>query len=682
MASQKDKLLDSAQKSILKGQFDKAVKDYEQIIALEPKDLRHRQKLAELLVRGNRNGEALKHYEAIARSYSTDKFYLKAIAVYKQIQKLDPKNIEVSLTLAELNEKQGLLGNALAEYKVVVDYYEALSKTSEAAGVLGKMLALDPENLNVQLKLAETWFAAGNKDAAYEEFNKALLLLKGRGDTGTLDKVSHRMKVLFPGRVVGLEVLEREIKNGQAATAIPKLRETLKTNEANLQALLLLAEAYRVTNDLEQRAQSYRQIQRLFPEELCAKTGLIECAIEGHDLEKGLTLLNFYADDLLKAGSHELLEEYYKRLQELDPCDNRILEGQKHLYETTGETGKLEDVVARLALETATIVGGGSFAPASGERDFGELELPTEPVIATVSVAPPPPEPVEEHAWEEEIEIDLPEEDPVPLIEQAEQDAEVSLPPEVAIELPGEGEELLPDLDEVEPEYAEMEVLETYATDDVHVHLNLEELLAEDEDVVNIDDISIPDPNNLFDLSEEFADDVPAASADGACKASKYSSSGVLSAFKKGVEQHLDKGDTETHYNLGIAYKEMGLFNEAIAEFKVAAEDPLRRVDCLALKGVCYRDKGDLDKAEEIFRVVAEEPGLAIGELLSLKYELALLYETSRRNEEALTVYLEVNAIEPGFRDVVRKIAALSCDLDDQDLPHPGLVDIELEELE
>ncbi len=681
MASQKDKLLDSAQKYILKGQFDKAVKDYEQIVALEPKDIRHRQKLAELLVRGNRNGEALKHYETIARSYSTDKFYLKAIAVYKQIQKLDPKNIEVSLTLAELNEKQGLLGNALAEYKVVVDYYEALGKTSEAAGVLGKMLALDPENLNVQLKLAETWFAAGNKDAAYEEFNKALLLLKGRGDTGTFDKVSHRMKGLFPGRVVGLEALETEIKNGQAATAIPKLRETLKTNEKNLQALLLLAEAYQATNDLEQRSQTYRQIQRLFPEELCAKTGLIDCAIEGHDLEKGLTLLNFYAADLHQAGSQELLEAYYKRLQDQAPYDNRILEGLKHLYETTGETGKLEDVVARLALETGTIDGGG-FAPASGEQYFGELERPLEPIIANVSVVLPPQEPVEEHAWEEEIELALPEEDPVPLLEQTEEDEGVSLPPEIAIELPGEGEELLLDTNEAEPEYAEMEVIETYETDDGHIHLSLEELMAEDDDVVNIDDISIPDPNNLFDLSDEFAGDAPVASADGAGKASKYSFSGVLSAFKKGVEQHLDKGDTETHYNLGIAYKEMGLFNEAIAEFKVAAEDPLRRVDCLALKGICYRDKGDLEKAEEIFRVVAEEPGLAIGELLSLKYELALLYETSRRNDEALAVYLEVNAIEPGFRDVARKIAVLRGDQDDMDLPHPGLVDIELDELE
>jgi len=679
VASQKDKLLDSAQKYILKGQFDKAVKEYEQIVALEPKDIRHRQKLAELLVRGNRNGEALKHYEAIARSYSTDKFYLKAIAVYKQIQKLDPKNIEVSLTLAELNEKQGLLGNALAEYKVVVDYYEALGKTREAAGVLGKMLALDPENLNVQLKLAETWFAAGNKDAAYEEFNKALLLLKGRGDTVTLDKVSHRMKGLFPGREVGLEALEQIIKNGQAATAIPKLREVLKTNEKNLQALLLLAEAYQATNDLEQRAQSYRQIQRLFPEELCAKTGLIDCAIEGRDLEKALTLLNFYTADLHKAGSDALLEECYKRLQEQAPYDNRILEGLKHLYETTGETGKLEDVISRLALETGTIGGGESFAPVSGDLDFSELELPTEPVIADVSVVPPHQEPVEEHAWEEEIEIALPEDDPVPLLEQPEEDEEVSLPPEVEIELPGDGEELLLDANEAEPEYAEMEVIETYAADDGHIHLSLEELMAEDDDVVNIDDISIPDPNNLFDLSDEFADDAP---DDGVGKASKYSFSGVLSAFKKGVEQHLDKGDTETHYNLGIAYKEMGLFNEAIAEFKVASEDPLRRVDCLALKGVCYRDKGDLDKAEEIFRVVAEEPGLAIGEILSLKYELALLYEISRRNEEALAVYLEVNAIEPGFRDVARKIALLRGDLDDLALPHPGLVDIEWEEID
>ncbi len=90
---------------------------------LIPADIRHRQKLAELLVRVNRKEDAIAEYEAISRQYSNNHFYLKAIAVYKQIQKLDPANINTTLTLASLNEKQGLTGNALTEYTLAVNYY-------------------------------------------------------------------------------------------------------------------------------------------------------------------------------------------------------------------------------------------------------------------------------------------------------------------------------------------------------------------------------------------------------------------------------------------------------------------------------------------------------------------------------------------------------------------------------
>src|SRR6266545_1916024 len=109
LASKKDKFLESAQKFILKGQLDRAIKDYEQIVAADPKEIRHRQKLAELLARCNRKDDSVREYQTIAKYYDDNGFFLKAIAVYKQLQKLDSSNIEISFILAALNEKQGLV---------------------------------------------------------------------------------------------------------------------------------------------------------------------------------------------------------------------------------------------------------------------------------------------------------------------------------------------------------------------------------------------------------------------------------------------------------------------------------------------------------------------------------------------------------------------------------------------
>ena len=85
LASKKDKFLESAQRFVLKGQLDKAIKDYQQVVALEPKEIRYQQRLAELLVRESRKEEAIAQYEGIGKHYAENSYFLKAIAVYKQI---------------------------------------------------------------------------------------------------------------------------------------------------------------------------------------------------------------------------------------------------------------------------------------------------------------------------------------------------------------------------------------------------------------------------------------------------------------------------------------------------------------------------------------------------------------------------------------------------------------------
>ena len=198
MSSKKDKFLESAQKFIVKWQLDRAVRDYEQVVALDPNDIRHRQKLAELLVRANRTMEAIGEYEAIGKYYADNGFYLKAIAVYKQVQKLDAEDIKTSLNLALLNEKQGLTGNALTEYGRVYSFFEKSGKRADALKILESMMAIDPENLATRLKFAEACLALGKKDLAYEDFSQVALLLKKRGDEDAFRQVSDRIRHLSP----------------------------------------------------------------------------------------------------------------------------------------------------------------------------------------------------------------------------------------------------------------------------------------------------------------------------------------------------------------------------------------------------------------------------------------------------------------------------------------------------
>ena len=166
------------------------------------------------------------------------------------------------------------------------------------------------------------------------------------------------------------------------------------------------------------------------------------------------------------------------------------------------------------------------------------------------------------------------------------------------------------------------------------------------------------------ELEVEITAEMEAIEAASAEDFEKYSLDGFS---EEEPDQLFDEEDTETNYNLGIAFKEMGMYDKAIAEFMAAAANPRRKVDSLTLQGVCCRDKGDAAGAEEVFRRGLALQGLAIEEYAFIKYELAILYESEGREWDALLLFREIEALCPGFRDTAEKIAGFEEEGEDKD---------------
>jgi tetratricopeptide (TPR) repeat protein len=133
----------------------------------------------------------------------------------------------------------------------------------------------------------------------------------------------------------------------------------------------------------------------------------------------------------------------------------------------------------------------------------------------------------------------------------------------------------------------------------------------------------------------------------------------IFKEFKKGVDKQLGKEDYDTRYNLGIAYKEMGLLDEAIAEFQLAAKDEGRVLECSSMLGICFMEKGMPKLAVKWFEKGLLAPGRSDEEYSGLRYDLAMAYEADGALAKALSLFTDLYGQDANFRDVAAKVREL-----------------------
>jgi tetratricopeptide (TPR) repeat protein len=133
----------------------------------------------------------------------------------------------------------------------------------------------------------------------------------------------------------------------------------------------------------------------------------------------------------------------------------------------------------------------------------------------------------------------------------------------------------------------------------------------------------------------------------------------IFREFKKGVEKQLGTEDYDTRYNLGIAYKEMGLLDEAIAEFQLASKDETRLLECCSMLGLCFLEKGMPEIAIKWFEKGLGAPGRRDEEYHGLRYDLAQAHEAAGSTERALEIYMDIYRVNARFRDVRERVRGL-----------------------
>lgn len=130
----------------------------------------------------------------------------------------------------------------------------------------------------------------------------------------------------------------------------------------------------------------------------------------------------------------------------------------------------------------------------------------------------------------------------------------------------------------------------------------------------------------------------------------------MLEKFKAGVAANVDDEDFDSHYDLGVAYREMGLIDEAIAEFQKALRGATQRIRAYESLGQCFIDRKEYDVAGTILSRALREPGMEDEDLIGVLYLLGFASEESKKPRDAAAYYQRVFAVDIDFRDVSKRL--------------------------
>src|SRR2546422_5762846 len=257
MAFDKVKTLRAAERYLELGKIPAAVKEYCKIVDDDPDDFTTLNMLGDLYVRVGNQPAAVACFRRIAEHYREQDFALKAIAMFKKIDRLQPNDAEISTHLADLYAEQDLVVEARAHYLAVANAHNKVGATHEGLEVLRKIADLDSQNTELRTKLAEGYLKESMATEAADAFTEAgrHLLARGAFDDA-LVVFGKALEVRPADHVVLKGLLEAHSARGTADEAAELIGRAVADNSDDIDLLAMLARAHVQAEDPSQAEQA------------------------------------------------------------------------------------------------------------------------------------------------------------------------------------------------------------------------------------------------------------------------------------------------------------------------------------------------------------------------------------------------------------------------------------------
>jgi tetratricopeptide (TPR) repeat protein len=668
----------AAADALIKGKKkDDAQKVYERILGLASDNIPLRAKIAEVMKKQGFTGRAASEYRDIGREFETRSEFDKAKEFFIKSLDSNPGSRQTMLDLSRIAEKTGDLGQAMNYVKIAVErtgespelllrcaqILKGKGSYDETQDLIKKVLESNPQDIEARKLGAELCLIQGDEDRAWEIYDPLLDDMIVAEQLGEARDILERMRDKDPiavGRK--LVTIHRNTEDKESLVReLTALARAYETKEMMQDALTAYNEALLSQPENPEIKSSIEAIeQKLRPEggpELSSMPGTAGMPEEtltaaGEEDPESSTSLDEDAQDeamteidvFLRYGLYEEARERLESLKADRPDDIDVRLRLKNLYRDTHEA---EQAV------TECIV----LAELYGRTGDDENRKAT--VLEAYEIDPDDPR------LEGKLE-------------------EIGVSPEEAARAgtQGGGEDA-GGLDSYESDLTEAEfyVNQGFYQEAARIYERLSgQLPANSElrarlgrvqDALSGKTAPAPEGERSENISFEglFAE---GETGEGGEKSGSALDSEVLEVFeefKKGLEDQVAAGDTETHYNLAIAYKEMGLLDDAISTLQAARKDPDFFVQASTMLGNCYMEKGlhslAINAFQEVLAKVAPDDETA----WSVKYDLGEAFEKEGKPEEALRYFTEVYGWNSNYREVSKKIDKLRKSAESADAP-------------
>ncbi|MGC1366700.1 MAG: tetratricopeptide repeat protein [Candidatus Acidiferrum sp.] len=348
MAYNKSKFVESAQKLLNQGKVPQAIAEYQQILKFEPRDQVTLMTIGELYIRQGETFQAIDYFERLAQIFVGDGFLTKAIAVYKRIAKLAPEEIRPLEKLADLYVQQGVMSEARPLFLQLAEIHLKNNRQPEAVGLLKKLLLAEPDNLRIQIRLADLYQAMGQSREAIDTYVSAAQRALARGDHAEAEKLADKALKsdanCLPATIVKARSFSSQGNLKQAAEILEQVPDLEKGGE---QTELLLDFYLKGTNWDKGTALALR-VLAADNKNFGPAQKIVEALLESGQSDRAMSIISQIRVPMIDGGEHEVIGRLQNELATRMPGRLEPLEWLVDFYGRTSDSFRLPDALANL----------------------------------------------------------------------------------------------------------------------------------------------------------------------------------------------------------------------------------------------------------------------------------------------------------------------------------------------